>query len=519
MALALALMWGTQMNAQTHNSLYTEPCKVSTKAVSQVVKGNVVSYKCNTLFDGKTGIASTDKDLQIGSLRNGDYYTWALDVETAGTYTFSFEAADNAGHAMSVYQASTTSIASTDKDVEYKHVCDGTMPNTGGYGTPSDYNLSFDVPLSKGLNYLRIVWSGDGYCGNLYQMQIQSPLICKFTWSTGEGTTNADEQKYSDGSKYTYRRVATSNPLFKLLGTDKVYSDSRFKISTGKEYAVIVPSNVKVNKLVFKNCCENYYIDTENRDSEWDYIKSGVENAVISNDGKIEKKQDITATFTNHQAGAPILFCVKKCAQVAYDAIEIQGVIDETAETYTLSVSDAGAATLVLPFEAEMPDGLKAYKLTAVNGNKITTEELTGKVPANTPVLVNAAKGEYTFASTEMAAMDIVPQSGLLTGVWNAEAVSQNNYVLQMQNGTVAFYPVKSDDINLKARQAYLTLPSDAVAANKLTIDFGTETGISQVNTASKGETGVIYNAVGKRVANMSQPGLYIKNGKKYIIK
>ena len=200
MALALALMWGTQMNAQTHNSLYTEPCKVSTKAVSQVVKGNVVSYDCSKLFDGKTGIASTDKDLQIGSLRNGDYYTWALDVETAGTYTFSFEAADNAGHAMSVYQASTTSIASTDKDVEYKHVCDGTMPNTGGYGTPSDYNLSFDVPLSKGLNYLRIVWSGDGYCGNLYQMQIQSPLICKFTWSTGEGTTNADEQKYSDGA-------------------------------------------------------------------------------------------------------------------------------------------------------------------------------------------------------------------------------------------------------------------------------------------------------------------------------
>ncbi len=510
------------MNAQTHNSLYTEPCKVSTKAVSQVVKGNVVSYNCSKLFDGKTDIASTDENLQIGSLKEGHYYTWALDVETAGTYTISFMAADNDGNAMSVYQASTTSISTTDKDVKYTHVCDGTMPNTGGFGSPSDYNLSFDVPLSKGLNYLRIVWSGDGYCGNLYQMQIQSSLICKFTWSTGEGTTDANEQKYSDGSKYTYRRVATSNPLFKLLGTDKVYSDSRFKISTGKEYAVIVPSNVKVNKLVFKNCCENYYkknSDTDNIDSEWDYIKSGDEKAVISNDGKIESKQDITATFTNHQAGAPILFCVKKCAQVAYDAIEIQGVIDETAETYTLSVSDAGAATLVLPFEADMPDGLKAYKLTAVNGNKITTEELTGKVPANTPVLVNAAKGEYTFASTEMAAMDIVPQSGLLTGVWKAEAVSQNNYVLQMQNGIVAFYPVKSDDINLKARQAYLTLPSNAVAANKLTIDFGTETGISQVNVVSKGETDVIYNAAGMRVANMSQPGLYIKNGKKYIIK
>lgn len=35
MALALALMWGTQMNAQTHNSLYTEPCKVSTKEIGR----------------------------------------------------------------------------------------------------------------------------------------------------------------------------------------------------------------------------------------------------------------------------------------------------------------------------------------------------------------------------------------------------------------------------------------------------------------------------------------------------
>ncbi len=528
----MTLLLGQQTFAQTASPFYTGACKVEKSSESEFIVGNVLSYLNKREFGGKNvdeaDVDKTSTDLKIGGLKKNDYYTFVLDVDKAGAYTIALTAAvkNSTEYTVEMLQAAVSSLpkqGATDKKITYTSVGKQTMPSLSSYTPPADYNLSFDVNLKAGVNYIKLLFDGGkNYCGNIGKMKIASSKSYAFTWTTSEGSAKDEDQKFSDGSKYTYRRIATSDPVFKLLGTSNVYSDSRFKFGQGQEFAIVVPSNVTVSKITFTNCCENYYKkngDTNNIDSEWDYIKSEGATVEISNSGKIESAQDITATLTGHQAGMPILYCVKKCAQVAFSSLVIQCTIDESAETYTLSVSDAGAATLVLPFGSNIPDGLKAYRLTAVNGNKITAEELTETVPANTPVLVNAAKGDYTFTSNGEASMDIVPQSGLLTGVWTASQVAQDNYVLQMQSGKVAFYPVKSDDISLKARQAYLTIPDGQASANKLTIDFGTETGISQVNVAGKENVDAIYNAAGMRVKSMNVPGLYIKNGKKYIIK
>lgn len=507
-------------------------------AVNQVLCGNVLCYNNTREFAGcKNGVAPSDislatrENLALGSLRANDYYTFVLNVEKTGNYSISFTIAGKSEiNTMALYQASVSNVGSTDNKVSYTKVGENIIPNTGSYGVGTEYNISYTARLSEGINYIKILFSGSGYMGNIGKMKVESTDVVfgNFTWTTSEGPAKGDNgaQDLNDGSKYKYCRTATSNPLFKILG-DKgaVYSDSRFKFSKGQEFAIVVPANVKVTKLTFVGCSENYYKknngevdETANIDSEWDYIKSEGATVEISNGGKIETQQDITATLTDHQPGTPILYCAKKCAQVAFYSLVIDYTINEKDETYTLSVGDAGAATLVLPFEASIPDGVKAYKLTGVNGNKIQTEELTGKLPANTPVLVNADKGDYKFTSTTMASQDIVPQAGLLTGSWLGETVAQDNYVLQMQNGQVAFYPVKSDDIALKPRQAYLTLPVTALKANKLTIDFSGATAIKNIERGRTADD-TIYNAAGQRVEKMTAPGLYIKNGKKYIVK
>ncbi len=199
------------------------------------------------------------------------------------------------------------------------------------------------------------------------------------------------------------------------------------------------------------------------------------------------------------------------CVQLVRDGVE-DGV------HYDLTVGDAKYATLVLPFDCELPTGVKAYTLTGVDeANYVNCKEVTGTLAKNTPVLVSAEKGTYTFVATAAPDAADAPASGLLTGVWEETAVPTGAYVLQNKNENVAFYKVSADDYKIKANRAYLSLPSNA---KTLMLNFdGETTGIgSIVPSFNNAADAPCYNLNGVRV-NSSAPGLIIKNGKKFINK
>lgn len=193
-----------------------------------------------------------------------------------------------------------------------------------------------------------------------------------------------------------------------------------------------------------------------------------------------------------------------------------------TKKTYNLSVTDAGAATLVLPYETEIPEGVKAYTLTYVSDNKAKAKELTGVIPANTPVLVNAEKGDYTFKATAtLTTKAAEPVSGSLHGVWSEEVVPVGSYVLQKQSGTVAFYRVEAADFKVKANQAYLYAP-EAAGAKMLNIDFGGEaTAINGVEAEASNANTQVYTIDGKKANrnNLAKGQVYVTKGKTFILK
>lgn len=131
-----------------------------------------------------------------------------------------------------------------------------------------------------------------------------------FTFAPGDGTT----VDLTGDPKYKYVRVSDLNPAFQIKGENTVYSDSRFKMAAGSEFAICVPANAIVTKLTFVNACDNYYnAETgANTDSEWDYIKSEGATVIVSDDMKITSAKNITASIQNHTAGTPILFRIKK---------------------------------------------------------------------------------------------------------------------------------------------------------------------------------------------------------------
>ena len=72
--------------------------------------------------------------------------------------------------------------------------------------------------------------------------------------------------------------------------------------------------------------------------------------------------------------------------------------------------------------------------------------------------------------------------------------------------------------MNAPGRKAYLKIDTTMPAANAKTISFGNHvTGIESVGVQLE-DDGIYYNLMGVPVEN-PQKGLYIKNGKKVIVK
>ena len=200
-----------------------------------------------------------------------------------------------------------------------------------------------------------------------------------------------------------------------------------------------------------------------------------------------------------------------------------QLTIDYALASHTLQVTDAGAATLVLPYEAEIPENVKAYTLTYTSGDKAVATELTSVIPANTPVLVNAEKGNYTFKATaKLTTKNADPVSGSLHGVWNEDVVPVESYVLQNHNGTVAFYRVATKDFKIQPNQAYLNAPK-AANVRMLSIGYGGDgtTAINGIEAATTNANDKVYTIDGKKVNgnNLAKGQIYISNGKKFILK
>ena len=197
----------------------------------------------------------------------------------------------------------------------------------------------------------------------------------------------------------------------------------------------------------------------------------------------------------------------------------------QLTEFYPLTTGAAGAATLILPFASTVPSGATAYTLTHTSGNHYVDKSDVGTtLNANTPVLVIAEAGTYKFINTSVVSTATVGAgthtSGALTGVYATTTPESGKYILYCDPSDLTNYPVgfyKCDGTNqtVDANRAYLTL-SGSLTAPRIDIDFNNTTGVSSVKALQQDDA--VYNLQGVRVEN-PRKGIYVKNGKKYVVK
>ena len=183
----------------------------------------------------------------------------------------------------------------------------------------------------------------------------------------------------------------------------------------------------------------------------------------------------------------------------------------------TLTVSEAGWATLFLGFNARIPSAVEAYTVTTVNDGWVTLTQVTGVLPANTGVIVKATAGDYKLFNEATATADV--EGNLLAGSLFNKNVDEEAYVLSAPDGVVGLYKAEMTDgtwLN-NAYKAYL--PASAVP-NKTAAFYGFEwngtTGVEGV-VAEGAQDGAIYDITGRRVKAITAPGIYIVNGKKVV--
>ena len=217
--------------------------------------------------------------------------------------------------------------------------------------------------------------------------------------------------------------------------------------------------------------------------------------------------------------------------------------------TETINVSSALQMTYCSNNSLDFTDWdqVKAYTATGYNYNSGTIWlTRVKKVPAGTGILIMAPEGSYPITKASVASVYANMFVGTLGGktIQTEEKIGDVDYInYYLSAGTygVGFYKVtQAGGVSLSPNRSYLPIPkrtvagtrgissdterygireSDDVIAIRLFQGEDAQKGFELIeNASSKMEKDVFYNLQGQRVNNPGK-GLYIKNGKKIVIK
>lgn len=185
-------------------------------------------------------------------------------------------------------------------------------------------------------------------------------------------------------------------------------------------------------------------------------------------------------------------------------------IAEASQATVNLTIAaDVKYATRIFPFVPELPSGVVAYACEAATDKSLTLTEVATP-EADTPYILIAKNG---CASTDLTGWGVAGAEtktvGYLTGVYTEQAAPVGSYVLQNNNGKVAFYVVsEGGQPTVGANRVYVTVPASGVRS----FDLGSEeTGIAAIEALSSGKA-EIFNASGAHVPALQKGVNIIRN-------
>lgn len=182
----------------------------------------------------------------------------------------------------------------------------------------------------------------------------------------------------------------------------------------------------------------------------------------------------------------------------------------------TTTSNIANVATFSASSPVTFSSDATAYIAINSDNKQVTLSPLNGALAAGKGAIVSkATTGDiYAYVSTETTDS----RNNLLVGSGDAtkELTDGNYYIFNKKGDDAVFSPLNNTSTTLAANKA--ALKTTTTGGQALTLDFGSVTGINTVTTAMPA-TNATFDLSGRKVNGKLPAGLYIKNGKKLLIK
>lgn len=342
------------------------------------------------------------------------------------------------------------------------------------------------------------------------------------------GGTDRGSDAYNitkDGVTISGEKIALASYDFTYYGIYNFYKGANFTISvkTGTITKIEFSGNINLKNLN----CKGYSVVSEYR-SEW-------------------KGNAQEVSFTNLNGTTPVSSITVYVSLPTISLSESKDNIIETKSDINISLNRKLVKgvwnTICLPFDVSAAEAKSAFgadvRIAALNaeskGNTLIFDNKTAEgIKAAVPYLIMPsevkADDKYEFYNVSIKPENVTPATTVSTsngfafnGIYNKVDITQDinnskSYAAFLGANNTLF-KAKSGSTT-KGFRAYFAIPnSTATSALRVVVD-GNATSIKNINCGVVENDDAVYNLQGQRVdARSLMPGLYIKAGKKFVVR